>query len=464
MSSINVSLPDSVLALIQTGLIERAFHDALFPALLFRQEATMEEWQGNIGTQIFESRAGLIGQNTTPITAGTDPTPKTVPYEQWQAAIQRYADSIDIHMPTAAVANSDLFVRSIQQLGLQAGQSVDSLARDAMFQSYLSGQTVSTVATASTDTQIQVAAVNGFVDVVAPNVRPTPVSASNPLSITIGTGASAVVKQVVGFTLANPNDPVGPGTLLLSSTVGAIFAVRTPVVSSVAPNLIRSGGGSSVDAIGSSDTLVLQDVFNAVASLRRNNVRPHPDGLYHAHLSADANAAMFADPVWQRLFTARPDSDAYQEGFIGAIGGVAFYLNTRSPDYSNAGTLSASGSDPNAQYAPELGAEVVNSGGVRINRTLVTGQGAVYEKRLDEMKFISEAGVTGKIGEFSVVNNGLAISTEGIRLYLRAPLDRLGDLVSATWSISTCFPIPSDITALGTTQRFRRAVVIESAL
>lgn len=464
MASVNVSLPDSVLSLIQTGLIERAFHDALFPALLYRQEATMEEWQGNIGVEIFESRAGLIATNTSPIQAGTDPTPKVVPYEQWAARILRYADTVDIHMPTAAVANSDLFVRTIQQLGLQAGQSVNSLARDAMFQAYLSGQTVMTVAGLSGDSSIQVASVNGFTDVVAPNVRPTPVSSANPLSITIGTGASAIVRQVIGYTLNNPNDPVGPGTLLLSATLGAGFAVRSPVVSSVAPTIVRSGGGASIDAIGSADTLVLQDIFNAVASLRRDNVRPHPDGLYHAHISSDANAALFADPVWQRLFTARPDSDQYQEGFLGSIAGVAFFLNTQSPDYSNSGTLAVSGSDANAKYAPELGAEVTNTSGVNINRTLVTGQGMIYEKRLDEMKFISEAGVTGKIGEFSVVNNGLAISTEGIRLYLRAPLDRLGDLVSATWSISTCFPIPSDITALGTQKRFRRGVIIESAL
>ena len=452
-----------MLSLIQTGLIERAFHDALFPALLYRAEATREEWQGNIGVQIFESRAGLINTNTTPLVAGTDPTPKTVPYEQWVAQILRYADSVDIHMPTAAVANSDLFVRTIQQLGLQAGQSINSLARDGLFQSYLSGQTVSTAATLTTDTQIQVAAVNGFIDVVAPNVRPTPVSASNPLSITIGVGAAAVVKQVIGYTLANPNDPIGPGALLLSATVGTAFAARTAVVSSVAPNIVRSGGGASIDSLGPSDTLVLQDVFNAVASLRRDNVRPHADGLYHAHLSADANAQMFADPVWQRLFTARPDSDQYQEGFIGSIGGVGFFLNTQSPDYSNLSTA-VSGTDANALYASEIGAEVKNTGGVNVNRTLITGQGAIYEKSLDEMKFISEAGVTGKIGEFSVVNNGLAIATEGIRLYLRAPLDRLGDLVSATWSISTCFPIPSDVTALGTTRRFRRSVVIESAL
>jgi len=46
---------------------------------------------------------------------------------------------------------------------------------------------------------------------------------------------------------------------------------------------------------------------------------------------------------------------------------------------------------------------------------------------------------------------------------LRAPLDRLQQIVSAAWSISTSFPIPSDITGPSGPQRFKRAVVLEHA-
>lgn len=464
MASINIGIPDSVLSLIQTGLLERAFHDALYPALQYRSEAQVEEWEGNIGTEIFFTRAGLLPPNTTPLVAGKDPTPKSVPYEQWIARLQRFGDTVDIHMPTAAVANADLFVRTIQQLGLQAGQSVNRLARNTMFQGYLSGQSVLIAATAAPDLSIRVASLNGFTSVVLPGVRPVAVSPSTPLAIQIGTGAAAITRNVISFTQDDPNDALGPGTLIISVAVGAIFAVRSPVLSSVRPKVIRSGGGDSVDALSPSDTFVLQDAINAVAQLRKNNVMPHEDGYYHAHISADGNAQVFADPVWQRLHTALPEGMTYKEGFIGTIGQVAYFLNTESPESSTVSLAKTSGASAFAKYASDLGAETVNDSGVGVGRILVTGRGVLYEKRFDEMKYISEAGVQGKLGEFSIVNNGLTVSTEGIRLYLRAPQDRLGDIVAATWSISTSFPLPTDLLAGAQDQLLRRAIIIEHGL
>jgi hypothetical protein len=95
---------------------------------------------------------------------------------------------------------------------------------------------------------------------------------------------------------------------------------------------------------------------------------------------------------------------------------------------------------------------------------IVTGKGALYERYLDESDFVTEAGITGKTGNFDVVNNGIKILTERIRLILRAPLDRLQQVTSSTWSITTCFPVPSDVTAPSGPERFKRAVVIEHCL
>ena len=94
---------------------------------------------------------------------------------------------------------------------------------------------------------------------------------------------------------------------------------------------------------------------------------------------------------------------------------------------------------------------------------LMTGKGMVYEKYLDESAFGTEAGTTGKIGEFDVVNNGIQIMTERIRLILRAPLDKLQQVLTCTWSISTSFPIPSDITAPTGPQMFKRGAVVQYA-
>lgn len=463
MSQLVLGVPPAVLELVQQGLLERAFHDGLVPALLYRSEAQEEEWAANTGTEIFMSRPGPLAPVTRPILPGVDPTPQTVAYEQWSAILQRFAGTIDTHVPTSVVANGDLFVRNIHQLGIQAGMSLNRIPRNTLFQKYLQGQTVLTVTTAAGDASIRVASVNGFTDVVTKglNVRPQPVSTSNPLSITIDPATANIVRNVVGFDLDDPSDPNGPGTLFLNATVGAIVAARAAVVSVAKPRVIRSGGGVSVDSLAIGDIFTLQDAINATNLLRKANVPPHPDGLYHAHINTDANSQVFADPAFQRLNTSLPDGNRYQEAFLGTIAGIAFFMNTESPDSSNVGALTATGT--NARYGQDIGAEVVNEGNVGVGRVLVTGRGALYEKWLDERQYITEAGTSGKVGEFQIVNAGVAIETERVRLILRAPQNRLQDMVSASWAITTSFPVPSDVTS-GGPERYKRAVIIEHAL
>lgn len=463
MANIILGVPAALLELNQRGLLERAFHDGLYPNLSYRAEAMPEEWEANTGTQRFMTRPGLLPAITTAIAPGADPTPQQVPFEQWVAQLAQYAGAIDTHMPTSVTANANLFLRNIHQLGLQAGQSVNRIARNALFQAYLSGQTVSTTAILSADTSVAVASVNGFTDVVIPggNVAPQPVSPAFPLPITIGSGSAAVSNTVVGVILNNPADPNGPGSLILSAAVGAGFASRSTVKSRFAPRVIRSTAGDSVDAISPSDTLTLQQCINGVAFLRRANVQPHDDGFYHAHVSPLLNAQFFADPVFQRLNQSLPEHVIYKEGFIGTIAGIMFFMNTEAPETFNSGTLTATASS--GVYSQDLGSEIVNGSGVAIGQVIMTGRGAVYEKYLDESQYVTEAGTTGKTGEFDVVNNGLSIATERIRLVLRAPLDRLQQMVGAAWSISTSFPIPSDITAASGNERFKRAIVLQCA-
>jgi hypothetical protein len=335
------------------------------------------------------------------------------------------------------------------------------LPRNELFKAYTSGHTVSTAIAAAGATAIRVASLNGFTDVVltGAQVRPSPVSVATPLPVTI-TGIG--VRNVIGYTADDPDDPWGPGTLNLSAALGgAGIAARIAVLSSQRPAIIRSGGGLSVDALGAADTFTLQDAINAVNRLRKANVQPHEDGYYHAHISTDGNSQVFTDTAFQRLNTALPDHTYYQEAFIGTIAGIAFYLNNESPDSLNSGARVSTGT--NAFYSNGIGAETTNNAGINVGRIIVTGRGCMVEKYLNESAYVSEAGITGKVGEFTVVNAGIEVQTEGIRLILRAPLNRLQDVVSATWSITTSFPVPSDVSS-GTGARFCRAIVLEHSL
>jgi len=460
-----LGVPSTIVSLNQQGLLERAFHDGLYPNLAFRAEAMPEEWPANTGQQLFITRPGLLPAITTPLAPGVDPQPQALTFEQWVASLNQFAGTIDTNMPTSTVAMSNLFLRNLHQLGLQAGQSINQVARNELFKAYLSGQTVTIATIGSTDTSIRVAALNGFTDVVIPgtNVPPQAVSSSFPLPITIGSGSSKVTANVIGFIPDSSADPFGSGTLLLSAQVGSAFAsTRVTVKSNFAPIVVRSAAGDSVDAIGASDTITLQQCINAVAFLRRANVQPHDDGFYHAHVSPLINAQFFADPVFQRLNQSLPEHIIYKEGFLGYMAGIMFIMNTESPESFNSGNLVSTAQS--GVYASGIGAETTNGAGVNIGRVVITGKGAIYEKYLDESAYVTEAGTTGKIGEFDVINNGINILTERIRLIMRSPQDRLQQVVGSTWSISTSFPIPSDITAPSGPQRFKRAVVLECAI
>lgn len=451
---------EQTLKLVQEGLLERAFHHALFPQLLFRSLAQFEEWPANTGQEIFMTRKGLIEPNTTPMQPGVDPSPKVSVYEQWIAKLDRYGDTIDTHMPTAVVSSVNTFLADVHSLGMQAGQSINRLARNKLYKAYLSGQTVTTVAALSGDTSIRVASLNGFTDVIVRgvNVRPTPVSSATPLLVTISgvTGSRGVIATIPD----DANDPSGPGTLLLNASLGAGVAARSPVLSSARPLVVRAGGGNSVDAITSGDIVTLQDFIEVTGRLRDQNVMPMEDGTYHAHITNSTNSQLFADPAFQSAARGQIEGQRYRTGFIGTVAGISFFINNETPNNRNAGSRIATGSA--AYYSRDIGAETTNESGVNVARPIIVGQGALYERGLDESQYVTEAGTTGKIGEFQIVNNGVQVMTERIRLIIRAPLNRTQDLVSTTWTISTDFPVPSDVGS-GDDARFKRAVVLEHA-
>lgn len=463
--AIVVGIPAAVLNLQQQGLIERAMYDTLFPNMLFRSEAEVDQWPLHTGTQILSTRTGLMTPKTKPLIPGVDPVADFAPHEQWVMNLSRYGSRVDTHMPTAVTANADLFLDNIKTLGLNAAQSMNRVTRNAGYAPYLSGNTVITTAGSSGDTTIRVAAMNGFTDVVTVDangsVRPVPVTASTPLTITIGPGSLNLSRQVIAFTPDNPDDLLGPGTLTLSASLGTAVAVRTPVVSSAAPIVYRVGGGASVDAITASDVLQFQDINAAAAILRRNNVLKHEDGMFHAHLPPEAVTNLGTDDLLRRGQNANLENSYYRDAFIAEVFKCALMENNECPDSSNSGALTATGNS--AMYAEDIGAEVINESGVRIGRIALTGRGWLQERWLDESSYVTEAGVGGKIGEFDTAVNGINVETLRTKLVIASPINALLDQIRASWSATTAFAAPTD-KATGGPQRYKRAIVIEFAL
>lgn len=447
-------------AVIQDETLIREFYDALFPNLLYRGEARDEEWAARIGETTVFTRTGLMGVNTRPLTPGSDPTPGSYPVEQWRATASQYGNALDSNMPTDYVALSSTFMEDTKKLGLNAGQTLNRLVRDRLYRAYLSGDTVAIAVAGIGASQLVLASLNGFTEVLS-NGQVVPVTALTPIPVSF-TGAEPD-NQIIAAVPLDADDPFGPGIVTLASVLTVGVALREGVKSSFRTDIVRVGGGATVDAITGTEILTLQDIINAVATLRDNSVPTFDDGMYHVHVSPQGEAQLFADNQFQRLLQSLPDDFRYRELAIGQLIGCVFYRNQENPKPTNVGDLvDTAGGGGDAECAPEIGAEVRNQAGLEVRRAIVMGAGSIYEKAIDEGKFVTEAGVNGKIGSFAVVNNGVQIMTEGIRFILRAPQDRLQQIVGQAWSWSGDFPIPSDGTT-GTAATYKRAAVIEHA-
>ena len=452
-------------SLVQENILERAFHDALFPRLLFRGEATPQMWPANVGDTMVFTGTGLVTPKMRPLVPGSDPTPSSYQAEQWTATLSQYADSIDTHMPTSIAAIANLFLRNAHQLGMSAGQALNRIVRNRMYNAAESGWTVADGAQTGV-TVLAVKRLNGFTKARRPDlptgsaVRFDTVSTNNPLVVTIFDSglAAPVTRSVIGFSPAVAGDEVGPGTLTLSG--GAVtVADRGYIYSADRSYVVRVGGGNSVDSIGSNDILKLENIRAAVARFWQQNVPEHADGRFHCHLDPTSQAQVFSDAEWQRLLTSLPDYYMYKQFALGELLNTVFFRNSECPvpeTVEGGTTATFTQDDP---FAGELYNNGTTSG-VKVHRALFSGQGGVYEYHQDLAGLLTDAGITGKIGEPRVSNNSIEVFTDRIQLILRSPLNRLQDLVSTSWKFIGDWPVRTDATT-GDAARYKRFVEVQ---
>ncbi len=450
MSLVASSFNPSLTAAIQDRTLQRVFRDALYPRLLYRAEAVAELWPVNLGANQTFTRTGLIRPTTKPLAAGVDPTPQSYAIEQWEATATQWGASIDTHMPTSYVTLASQYLRNMHQLGLHSGQSINRVVRDKLFNAYTAGNTVCN-GTYGGGTALPVKNLNGFTSQLY-NGRPAVVSSTNPLPITIP--AISYSGNVIGYTPTVSGDILHGGTLTLDVACGAVTD-RDAVLATNRSTLTYSGGATTnptIDVLTLADQFKLSDVRSTVANMRFNNVPEHEDGTFHVHLDPVSESQIFSDNEFQRLNQSLPDYIHYRRFAVASLLGCTFYRNSEAP---TSGTV-----DDNTNYGWTTGFELSNAAGYAVHRPIFTGQGAIEEKYLDESRYISEAGITGKIGEFAVVNGGMQVMTERIRLILRAPLDRLQQVTGAAWSISGDWCLPTDVTSTTTNAAFKRAQVV----
>jgi hypothetical protein len=153
--------------------------------------------------------------------------------------------------------------------------------------------------------------------------------------------------------------------------------------------------------------------------------------------------------------TSLPDYYMYRQFALGELLGTVFFRNSENPLIETVAPYDGT-YDSEDPFAGEL----KNASGVEIHRPLFTAQGGVFEYYQDLNNLITEAGMTGKVGDARITNNGIEVFTERIQMILRAPLNRLQDTVAASWKFIGDWPVRTDATT-GDKARYKRFITIE---
>lgn len=412
-------LPSAIVSIMQDGLLDRVFQDALLPEFLFPALADNEPWQGNMGSRQIMTRTGLMVPQTSPIT-GNDASTGTYGVEQWETVMDQYGFSIDTNMLTSAMTLASKYLRDVQTLGINAGQSLNRIARNKLLAAYAGGRTYVTTAGTSV-TNVVVNDATGFGTVLV-NGTPTAVSATTPLGITIGGTANTVTG-------------VNTTTNTLTLGTAATVTVGEAVVSSVAPVSYRAGGSArnSIYDMTSADVATLALYRNAVTRLRKQNV-PTVGGNYIAHVTPDTINELFSDADFKQAYQGRGDSTVYGSFSLGTFAGLDWVQNNELPTF------------------------VGGSGGnVNVARTLVLGDGALVACPFSDMgSLLAGSGVEG-VPAIRMIGPADGVQ---VALIVRPPQDRLAQNISTTWSWVGDFGVPSD-SVTGDAAVFKRGAVVE---
>ncbi|PYD63553.1 DUF4043 domain-containing protein [Gluconacetobacter entanii] len=453
------NFPASLQPIIQQGYLSRAFQDALESRLGFRSIADRMDFPARIGQTITDTRAGLLPPATTPLNPSSNTnfdngmSPVEWSVEQYTLTIDQYGNTMDLNQVTEGVGIANQFLANAARLGINARQTLDRLARNALFGGaengvggYLGGNTRVTTTLGAAGTTITVDDIRGFQNVISSEGQVIPVSTTSGMTVTVGANAYTLTGVAADATNTSTAPQGISGTLTFSGNVAVADGTEgMAVVAATAPLVLRPNGRATTlallangmkDANGNvvtGDYLTIQAMLAALSALRDNNVPTLEGGVYHCYLDNAQLLGLFRDPDFKLLYRGQYGSDTYQTGQIFDLLGIRFIPTTEAPQQAS------------------LGAGA-------IHRAVICGQGALIEGDYENMGNHYTADLNG--GELTDV--------DGVCMVTRPALDRLGQIIAQSWSWIGGFALPTDITAdttiipTATNSYLKRGVVIES--
>lgn len=451
------NMPTALQPIIQQGFLEREFHDALQSAIGYRAVADREPVAINVGETVTKTRNGLKAPVTTPLTPSTNTnmdngiTPSSFTVEQYTLSINQYGDSIDLNTVTSQVGIANQFLKNAQVNGVQARQSLDRIARNALFTSYLGANSRVRTTLGAPATTLAVDDVRGFAYALS-NGQMLPVSAGNPLPVLVGGNVYNCIGVAVDGSNVSTTIITGGG---ISGTSGVLtFATNVTVADGTAGNVVASTyaaqiirpngkyiGGSATQAtatqaaLTSADKLTLGAVEDAVAMLRNNTGMDSV--TFNLYLDNMSMRQLWADNDFKLMYQGQYGSQEMRVGKVFQLLGCNFIPTTEAP-YQAANSAVTAG----------------------VRRPILCAPGALVEGDFSgmEQRAIDASGV-----------NSVIQTIDDVVQVVRAPIDRLQQIIAQSWFWIGGFVAPTDATATqniiptASQTYFKRAVVIEHA-
>lgn len=456
-------------------MLDRAFLEQLKASNNLRATAFRVPMPIRSGESMTYSRAGRIAPtiddiapaNNVPLDNGLvaggngSVNPAPFPYEQYAVSIGMIeGDAIDLNLIANQETIANTFIQNSENLAEQAALALDLRVLRTGLRAYEGGQTFVLAATTAAltarvdsgfgfDTAFATG-VFGRSAVTYPYGLPQNTSPTYPISANIlpaaGGGPIPVVVTGVAFeptnvSSANVNGLNYGASAVLTFATAQTLAKGDVLTTADYQQALRPGGRLSRFALTPTDTIGAQLIINAVAALRRNGIKsPLANGTFPCYIDPVVDAQFFTDSQYQIMSQGQLESPDFQNARVSRNFGVTFIPTTNLPAYT-----------------------FVNSAGLTITsrRAIVCGAKWVQESPFEGTQKAIASLPDGGVIDYRFVND--------IVFTNRMPLDRLGQILSSTWSFIGGFVVPTNATITSaviptaTPSRYKNAVVVEVA-
>lgn len=413
---------------VQKGLLVGSYAKALDNENSYRKNLAIEEFEGGNGNTFSKFRKGRLtaqrvprgGAKTTSNDGGY--TPETNKGEKYTWSLQRYGHTVDTEATGSATSFRNNLREDYENIGMNAGESLDLLTRLNYMMAYKAGVTFIDTTETGDQNSLELDNIYGFM-MKMKNGVPTAVSGTNKLEVWINgvlnnvTGAAQDTATVtidgdsVTVDAVRTTDDGLPGTITVETAVNAP-QLGWEVRSKYAPQQIRPNGRKTEYQLAAGDTLTMAMVNSIVSGIigRGGKQMDGDQGSgFYGYFCPEHRDQLWADPAFYSWYQGQGGTAGFKDMDISRAGNVIFDFTGRP----------AFRPHPDATKA---------AAGVYVRNALIVARDSLVEARSKDL--LERPDMTPEISQTFV---RVFDQKQYVEIILRSPNDRRGKIVSTTW-------------------------------